>query len=163
MLSIEPDWNGGYAQGATDVVFSGGRSIGWIGRTTDGTTGTQAVYIGTPYGAQGRAESPGRIGHHRRLPASPRLPVRDLVAGDSLGRVIRVRNVTFSGNRGAQGAWWTASRGVVTCQDTSGFRVLNNSQPVAAGQGMYMARSMGCSSASASGNIGSGLAGQAST
>ena len=160
VLSIEPDWNAGYAQGATDVVFSGGRSIGWIGRTTEGTTGTQAVYVGTPYGAQGGLEAPVvsgiTVAYLRVLDSRYGIWSQVTASGG-----YQVRNVTFSGNRGAQGAWWTASRGVVTCQDTSGFRVLNNSQPVAAGQGMYMARSMGCSSTSASGNIGSGLVGQA--
>ena len=159
VLSIEPDWNAGYAQGATDVVFSGGRSIGWIGRTTEGTTGTQAVYVGTPYGAQGGLKAPVvsgiTVAYLRVLDSRYGIWSQVTASGG-----YQIRNVTFSGNRGAQGAWWTASRGVVTCQDTSGFRVLNNSQPVAAGQGMYMARSMGCSSTSASGNIGSGLVGQ---
>jgi hypothetical protein len=159
LISIEPDWNSGYAQGATDVVVSGGRSIGWIGRTTDGTTGTQAVYIGTPYGAQSGMKAPIvsgiTIGYLRVLDAKYGIWSQVTASGG-----YRIGNVTFTGNRGAKGSWWTASRGVVTCQDTSGFRVVNNSQPVTAGQGMYMARSMGCSSTSASGNTGYGLVGQ---
>jgi len=159
VLSIEPDWSAGYAPGATDIVFSGGRSTGWIGRYTDGTTGTQAVYIGTPYGAQSGMNAPIvsgiTIGYLRVLDSRYGIWSQVTASGG-----YRISNVTFIGNRGARGSWWTDSRGVVTCQDTSGFRVINNSQPVTAGQGMYMARSLGCSSASASGNVGSGLAGQ---
>ena len=117
------------------------------------------MYIGTPYGGQSGMKAPIvsgiTIGYLRVLDSEYGIWSQVTASGG-----YRIGNVTFTGNRGAKGSWWTVSRGVVTCQDTSGFRVVNNSQPVTAGQSMYMAPSMGCSSTSASGNTGYGLVGQ---
>ena len=158
-IDIEPDWNAKHVQGATDIRFNGGTSYGWIGRFLDGSTGTAAVYIGTPYGAQSGKYAPvvARI-------AINGLRVIDAKYGiwseiDTNGGY-RVSDISFTNNRGAKGQWWTASRGVITCREVDGFAVHDNSQPVTAGQGMYMARNTNCTGAAASGNVGDGLAGQ---
>jgi hypothetical protein len=157
VIDVEPDWNVSIREGAENVIFDGGTSYGWIGKQS-GSTGTAMLYIGTPYGAVSGRLQPSINGVHVRNYRVVDAPTGIWSSIEPNGGYT-VRNVTFVGNRGA-GRWWTASRGVITCRDTDGFTVNNNNQAVTYGQGMYMARSVGCANASASGNTGSGLAGQ---
>jgi hypothetical protein len=158
LISVEPDWSSTITGGAENITFDGGTSYGWVGRFTDGSIGTSAVYIGTPYGAISGWNAPRVAGITVR-----RLRVTDSKYGIwsqvTATRGYRIASVTFADNRGA-GRWWTASRGVITCSDTDGFTATGNNQAVTHGQGMYMARSVNCSGASASGNTGDGLVGQ---
>lgn len=158
MIDIEPDWSTQIREGAENIVFDGGTSYGWIGRFTNGTVGTAMLYIGTPYGAVSGLVRPTISGvtvANQRV-VEQRTGIWSVI--ETLGGY-RIANVAFHGNRGA-GSWWTPSRGVITCRDTDGFTVTNNNQAVTPGQGMYMARTVNCTGTSASGNTGSGLAGQ---
>jgi hypothetical protein len=158
LVDVEPDWNGTYQQGATDLVFSGAVSTGWVGRFPSGLVDATAFYVGTPYGAQSGKYAPvvARVifeGHD----------VRDGITGirtqlQTVGGY-RLKTITIRNNVGHRTMAGVGSGGgIVSASDTDGLSVTSNQQPV--NSGVYAAISYGSTALTVSGNTGSGLAGQ---
>ena len=159
LIDCEPDWyTSDVAQGCLDLSFVGGRSTGWVGKFSDGSTGTAAFYIGTPYGPVS-----GRL--------APRIE-RVTISGFSVEQAkygiwshvnpsngYRIKSITFTNNTG-NGSFYGPDRAVIDFHDTDGATVLGNSQSVTSGQGMYFAAAADSTSISVSGNAVPGGVGQ---
>jgi hypothetical protein len=158
ILDLEPDWNGSYQQGATDLYFEGAVSTGWVGRFTSGLVDAAAFYFGTPYGAVS--------GQYRPTVARVTITGYDVREGITGIRTqlethggYRISNVTIRNSTGAKTvAGIPAGYGYIQAANTDGLTVTGNVQPVSSGA--YVVDPSDSSALSVSGNTGSGLAGQ---
>ena len=161
LIDVEPDWNSSYRQGGTDLQFIGGTSTGWVGHYTDGSYGTAAFYIGTPYGAVSGAYAPSiaRITISGYTTANATYGIWSHV-NPSGG--YRISDITFTNNTG-NGSFWGSDGSVMDFNNTDGVTVTGNVQAVTSGHNMYFAVGRNASSLSVSGNTSSGSMGQLRT
>jgi hypothetical protein len=158
MIDIEPDWNAGYQQGATDLRFEGATSVGWIGRFPSGLVDAAAFYIGTPYGAQS--------GKYK--PVIARVKITDHTVWDGITGLrtqletrggYRITDVTLTNSVGKRTvAGIPAGYGWVQAADVDRLTVTYNSQPVKSGA--YVVKATRSTGLVVKGNTGAGLKGQ---
>jgi hypothetical protein len=156
ILDVEPDWNTRYRQGAADLLFASAVSTGWVGRFTSGLVDAPAFSIGTPYRGSGYAPSVGRIRIQDHRIEGGITGIRTSISASGGYRIMDVviqRNVGWKKMAGVG-----AGLGMVNARDVDRLSVVSNSNPVNAG--VYAVAAKASTSVVASGNTGSGLAGQ---
>jgi hypothetical protein len=150
LVDMEPDWANpsfGVLNDIDNVYVDGGASTGWVGKFWDGSEGTQAFYIGTPYG--------GISGYNQ--PSISNITYKNYTVYDarygvlfrtSSGGGYRISNITFENNVGinTMGHYYAAE-----CDYVDGLIVRNNTQPLSSIGIRYLYTS-NCTSVSQSGN-----------
>ena len=161
ILDVEPDWNSSYRQGGTDLHFLGGTSDGWVGHFSDGSYGTAAFYLGTPYGAVGGAYAPtiARVTISGYTTTAARYGIWSHV-NPSGG--YRITDITFTDNTG-NGSFWGPDGSVIDLNSTDRVTITGNTQTATSGHNMYFAVGRSSTSLSVSGNTIPGGVGQLRT
>jgi hypothetical protein len=158
IIDAEPDWNSGYAQGATDLHFEKAVSTGWVGRFKSGLVDAAAFYIGTPYGRQSGKYAP-KVARITITGYDIREGIAGLRTQLETHAGYRITDVTIKNSIGAKTvAGIPAGTGYVQTADTDYLTVINNRQPVKSGA--YVVDATRSTKLVVSGNTGSGLAGQ---